>query len=106
MEELENKYIELILKHCLNFSKSKSLMIHADLKEHITFAEKVKKKANEMGIFDVCIHVNDLDEIHDYLFNTDVNDIKLNPLIDRSDWEKYAIKGGSLLFLNSIITWL
>ena len=96
MGELEEKYIELILRKCLNFDDSKSLMIICDFKEHIPFALRVKEKANEMGIFDVCINVNDLDEIHDYLKNTSVEDIKLNPLIDRTNWNTYALKGGSL----------
>ena len=63
MEQLEQKYIELILQRCVNFEQSKSLMIHCDFKEHIKFAEKIKKRANEMGIMDVCINVNDRDEI-------------------------------------------
>ena len=103
MEELENKYIDLILKKCLTFNQSKSLMIHCDFKEHVSFALKIKEKANELGIFDVCINVNDLDDIHEYLKNTDVDDIKLNPLIDRTNWNNYAIKGGALLFLNSTV---
>lgn len=28
LEELENKYIDLILKRCVNFEKSKSLLIN------------------------------------------------------------------------------
>ena len=43
--ELENKYIDLILKRCLNFEQSKSLMIHLDLKEHMPFALKIKERA-------------------------------------------------------------
>lgn len=101
MERLEDKYIDLILNRCLNFEQSRSLMIQCDFKEHVRFAEKVKKRANEMGIFDVCINVNDLDEIHQYLKNTDVEDIEVNSLIDRSAWDEYALKGGALLFLNS-----
>lgn len=67
MQELEEKYIELLLKRCLNFEQSKSLMIHCDFKEHILFASKIRNKAKEMGIYDVCIHLNDLDDIHNYL---------------------------------------
>lgn len=103
MEELERKYIDLILNRCLNFEQSKSLMIHCDLKEHVEFALKVKERANGLGIFDVCINVNDLDEIHEYLKNTNVHDIKVNPLIDRTNWDNYAMKGGALLFLNSTV---
>ena len=67
-------------------------MIHCDLKDHIYFAEKIKTSANRIGIYDVCIHVNDLDEIHEYLKNTNEADIKNNPIIDRTDWNDYAKK--------------
>ena len=103
MKELENKYIDLILNRCLNFEQSKSLMINCDFKEHIPFALKVKERANSLGILDVCINVNDLDEIHEYLKNTDVENIKVNPLIDRTNWNDYALKGGALLFLSSTV---
>ena len=103
MNELENKYIELILNRCLNFKTSKSLMIHCDFKEHILFAQKVAKKAKELGVNDICINVNDLDEIHDYLKNTNIEDICINPLIDRTAWNTYALKGGSCLFLTSTV---
>ena len=103
MEELEDKYIRLLLTRCLNFNNSKSLLIHCNLKEHLEFAFKVKMIAKEMGITDVCIHLNDLDEIHSYLRATALEDIALNSIIDKSDWDTYAIKGGSILFLDSTV---
>lgn len=103
MEQLEEKYIDLILNRCLNFNNSNSLMIHCDLKVHLPFAEKIKRKAMSMGINDVYINLNDVDEVHDYLANTSLEDIKILPLNDRSKWEEYAKKGGSLLFLNSVV---
>lgn len=103
MEELEEKYIQLILQRCINFEQSKSLMIHCDFKEHVRFAEKIKLACQKNGIFDVCIHVNDLDDIHEYLKNTQVEDIVVNSLIDRTDWNDYALKGAPLLFLNSTV---
>lgn len=103
MNELEEKYIQLILQRCINFEQSKSLMIHCDFKEHIKFAEKIKLACQKMGIFDVCIHVNDLDDIHEYLKNTPVDDIVLNPLIDKTDWDNYAIKGAPILRLHSSV---
>lgn len=103
MEILERKYIDLLLDICLNFNQSKSLMIHCDFEEHVEFAKKIKEEANRRGILDVCINVNDLDKIHEYLKNTPTENIKLNPLIDRSKWEEYAQKGGALLFLSSTV---
>lgn len=103
MEELERKYISLILNRCLNFNQCKSLMIQCDLKEHIRFAQMIREEAQRIGIMDVCIHVNDLDEIHEYLKKTNLEDIKLNPLIDRTEWDEYALKGAGLLFLNTVV---
>ncbi len=84
MTELENKYIDLILKRCLNFKNTNSLLINCDLKEHLPFAEKVKKRALELGISDIYININDLYEVHDYLLKTNIKDIKNNKIIDRS----------------------
>ncbi len=103
MEELERKFIRLILNRCLNFNQSKSLMIHCDLREHVRFAQKVKEEANRMGVMDVCIHVNDLDDIHEYLQSNNLEDIVLNPIIDRTDWNDYSLKGSGLLFLNTVV---
>lgn len=103
MQKMEDKYIELILKRCLNFERSKSLMINLDFKEHLPFANRVKERAIKMGISDICIHINDMDDIHNYLKNTKLDDIELNSSIDRSDWDEYSSKGGSLLFLSSTV---
>ena len=35
MKFLEEKYIDLLLMKCLSFSKTKSLLIHIDLEEHL-----------------------------------------------------------------------
>lgn len=103
MDELERKFVKLVLNRCLNFNQSKSLMIHCDLKEHVRFAELVKEEANRMGIMDVCIHVTDLDEVHEYLKEHSLEDIVLNPIIDRNEWDEYSKKGGALLFLNTVV---
>lgn len=103
MEELENKYIDLLLNRCLNFETDKSLLINIDLNEHLVIAERVKEKANQMGISDVSIVINDLDEIHEYLYNTPLDDIKLQSCFDRTLWDEYVSKGGALLFLMSSI---
>ena len=100
--ELENKYIDLILKRCLNFNQSKSLMIHLDLKEHMPFALKIKEKAESLGISDICFDICDLYEYHDYLKNTSLEDIMDCPLLDRSNWDLYEKKVG-LYFLLIVI---
>ena len=103
MDLLEEKYIDLMLRGCLDATKLNALLIHCDFYEHIEFAKRVAKRAKELGVNDVLIHVNDLDAIHSYLLDTELDDIKVNPLIDRSPWDEYAKKGGAILFLNSTV---
>lgn len=99
--ELENKYIDLLLKRCLGVEKTKILMINVSLEENLPFAEKVKEKASELGVSDIYINFEDMEKFHDYLKNTDLEDIKLNKIIDRSIWDEYAKKGASMLFLDT-----
>lgn len=99
--ELEDKYIELIINRCINFNQSRSLLVHCDLKEHEKIAEKIKDKVVNMGIDDVLIVVDDEYEFHEYLSNTDLDDIELNPLLDKSGWDVYAKRGAPILFLHS-----
>ena len=103
LEKRIDKYIDVILKMCLNFKQSKSLLIHCDLKDHISFSQKIKEKAEGLGVNDIKILVQDIEEIHEYLKNTNIDEIKLNLLFDRSDLDIYAKKKGSILFLNSTI---
>lgn len=103
MKELEDKYIDLILKRCLSFKSSNSLMIYIDLKEHLFLAERIKTRAQEMGVSDVVITVSDIDEVHDYLISTKIDDITLQPCFDCSVWDEYAKKGSALLFLSSTV---
>ena len=74
MEILEDKYIELLLKRCLNFDKSKSLFISYDVINK-KFVEKVIKRAKEMGINDIGIDEEDINITHEKLKNIDINDI-------------------------------
>lgn len=103
IEELENKYIDLILNKCLNFSYAKSLFIDVSLAEHLPFAQKIKAQAAIMGIEDVEIHCRDLFLYRDYLAQTELDDIKLNSLLDFSLLDKYAKKGAAILFLKTEI---
>lgn len=53
-----------------------------------------------MGITNVTIDIMDLDEIHRYLKKTAVEDISVNHLIDRKNWNNHAILGAPILFLT------
>ena len=52
MKELENKYIDLLLKKCLNVNISKSLFINYD-KINKEFVNKVIEKAKKIGFQDI-----------------------------------------------------
>ncbi len=101
MQNLEEKYIELILKRCLNFEKAKALLIHIEFKEHLDFARKVKAYANKMGINDVYIHLENLERIHSYLQDMSIDDIESCMLIRRDCWDTYSKKGAALLLVDS-----
>ena len=74
---LEAKYIDLILKRCLSFNSTKSLLIHVELNEHLAFANLISARAKELGVAEVVIRLEDLDEVHSYLKDTNLEDIKL-----------------------------
>ena len=58
MNELEEKYIDLLLNKCI-YPKSKSLFISYD-KCNIDFIEKLIKKAKESGFVDILIEEKDI----------------------------------------------
>ena len=78
MEILEDKYIELLLKRCLNFDKSKSLFISYDVINK-KFVKKVIKRAKEMGINDIGIDEEDINITHEKLKNIDINEQIIKP---------------------------
>ena len=100
MEILEDKYIELLLKRCLNFDKSKSLFINYDVINK-KFVEKVIKRAKEMGINDIGIDEEDINITHEKLKNIDINDIEKDPFFNKSKWDEYALKDASFLMLET-----
>lgn len=55
MIELENKYIDLLLKRCINFNNSKSLFISYQ-PENIDFINKIVNRAKEYGVIDIYLY--------------------------------------------------
>lgn len=100
MEELENKYIELLLKRCLSFEKTKSLFISCK-KQNEEFVQKIVLYAKNMGIDDIYIDCEDVYELKEKLLNIDINDIENDKYFDKSIWNEYAIKGASFLMIES-----
>lgn len=101
--DLEAKYIELILKRCLSFNSTKSLLIHVETKENLAFANRVSVRAKELGVLEVIIRLEDIDEVHTYLKETALADIKLNSLIDRTIWNDFAGADKAILFMTTTV---
>lgn len=99
-EILEDKYIELLLKRCLNFDKSKSLFLSYD-KVNKSFADKVIAYAKNMGVLDIGIDCEDIYERHEKLKNIKLEDIEKDAYFDKSNWDLYAKKDASFLMLES-----
>lgn len=98
MLEQEEKYIDLLLKGCLNFNQSKSLFIHYDVIIK-PFVEKIIKKAQLMGISDIGLDEKDINITHEKLKNTTKEEIEKDAYFHRSNWDIYANKGASFLLL-------
>lgn len=100
MEELENKYIELLLKRCINFNKSKSLLISYD-KVNKNFIEKVVMEATKLGVTDIYTDEEDYKLTYNKLKNQTKEQIINDPYFDKSIWDEYAKKDASFLMFDT-----
>lgn len=100
MEELEKKYIDLLLTRCLNFNQSKSLFISYD-KVNQKFVDQVIQKAKDMGIEDIGMDCSDIYELRDKLMNIKLEDIENDPYFNKELWNTYAEKNASFLMLET-----
>jgi len=100
MNELENKYIELLLKRCINFNNSKSLFISYQ-PENIDFINKLVDKAKEYGVTDIYLYNENINEKHEILKNISYDEIEKHPFFNKKIWDEYALKGASFLILES-----
>ncbi len=100
MEELENKYIELLLKRCLNFNKAKILFINYQT-DNLDFIKKVEKKAYEMGVEEVFLRDEEVMKRHDLLKQIPLDAIATEPLFNNAIWDKYASQNAAFLLLES-----
>lgn len=99
---LEDKYIDLILKRCLNFDKSSSLFINY-IKENKNVVDKIIEKAKKIGIEDIYLDEEDLKKTHELLINLSVEEIKKDEYFRCDKWDEYAKKDASFLILESYI---
>ena len=100
MEDIENKYIKLLLTKCLNFNKSSSLFINYN-KVNKSFVTKVVKFAKEIGVIDIYLDEEDNDVNLKKLEETSINEIEQDSYFDKSIWDEYAKKNASFLMLET-----
>ena len=102
-EMLDRKYARLLLLRCLSFNNTDTLLIDYKTHEQDGFVGIVKEEAKKIGVKNILVSLYDEDELHEYLVNTKLEDIKLNPLIDRTIWDEVAKIGGCILHIDTFI---
>lgn len=100
MKNLEEKYIDLLLKRCINFNNSNSLFISYQ-SENFDFVNELVKRAKQYGIDDIYLHDENIYKKHEILKNISVEDIDKHPFFNKQIWDEYALKGASFLILES-----
>ena len=90
MLELENKYIDLLLKRCLNLKKSTSLFISYD-KTCDDFVKKLVLRAKELGYSDIYEDCSDIFYLKNKLMNSSLYEIDNDQYFDKSIWDKYCL---------------
>ena len=96
---MEDKYIELILKRCLNFDKSNILFINYDVVNK-DFVDKVKKYASKYNL-EVVEDIDDINITHSKLKDLSIDEIKHDSYFNKSKWDVYANKGASFMMIDT-----
>ena len=99
IEELENKYVNLLIDRCLSFKKSKSLFINY-YSDNDAFVEKLVTSAKSRGIEDIYLDRNDKEERHQKLLQS-VEEINNDDYFDDAIWDEYAKKNAAFLMLST-----
>ena len=99
IEELENKYIDLLIDRCLSFKRGKSLFINY-FDDNEKFVEKLVTKAKSKGIDDIYLDRHNKEERHQKLLQS-VEEIKNDDYFDASIWDEYAKKDAAFLMLST-----
>lgn len=99
IEELENKYIDLLIDRCLSFKKSNSLFINY-YSDNDAFVEKLVNVAKSRGIEDIYLDRNDKEERHKKLLQS-IEEINNDDYFDDYIWDEYAKKNAAFLMLST-----
>ena len=99
IEELENKYVNLLIDRCLSFKNGKSLFINY-FDDNEKFVEKLVTKAKSKGIDDIYLDRHNKEERHQKLLQS-VEEINNDDYFDASIWDEYAKKNAAFLMLST-----
>ncbi len=99
IEELENKYVDLLINRCLSFKKGNSLFINF-YSDNDAFVEKLVNAAKSRGIDDIYLDRNDKEERHQKLLQS-VEEINNDDYFDDAIWDEYAKKDAAFLMLST-----
>lgn len=101
IKDLEIKYIDLLLKRCIDLDNNPSLLINYS-PEHSWFVREVERRAYELGASNVILDMEDKIKFREELIKTNLEDIPNNPMFRRDKWNENAINNGSFLFFVSL----
>lgn len=98
-EELDKKYIKLLLERCINFKKSKKLFINYN-NEAKDFVSKINEYCKNKGI-EVYLDEYDPFKEQETLEKLSLEEIESCSLFDKSIWDEYARQNASFLMLDT-----
>lgn len=99
IEELENKYVNLLINRCLSFKNGNSLFINY-YSDNDAFVEKIVTSAKSRGIEDIYLDRNDKEERHQKLLQS-VEEINNDDYFDDHIWDEYAKNDAAFLMLST-----
>lgn len=100
MNELKEKYAEMILNVCLLVKENQPLFISAN-SEVSDFVRIIANEAYKIGVKDIYFDIVDSNLKHDMLKNLELEDLKNTQYFNRSIWSEYAKKGAAFVMLAS-----
>ena len=97
---MEEKYIELLIDKCTNLKNNKVLFINYN-KEIKPFINKLVDYVSKLGVKDIYLDEEDMNEIHDKLKNMTLDEIEKSNYFSKSIWDEYANKKASFLMFET-----
>lgn len=99
-DEMDLKYIKLLMDKCLVFEKSNSLLISFN-KLNRDFVDKIVLYAKNMGIEDIYLEEIDFYYRHELLKKLSLDEIKKHEYFTSKMWNEYAKKDATFLYIES-----